>query len=269
MHAYNRFYFICLASLIFNNFIFGCSFKVIIPSYNNIRWYRMNLDSVIKQHYPPELFHIIYIDDASTDGTASAVKAFIEEKNIKNITLIQNSKNKGALQNIYEAVHDALDQDIIILVDGDDWLNDNEALSYLAEIYSTQDVWVTYGSFITKQSTKPRGEPIPSQIITTKKIRSYKWVSSHLRTFYAKLFKKIDISDLMAHETFFEAAWDLAIMFPLLEMAEERSLFIEKPLYFYNLHNPLSDFRKKRALQAQLETYIRSKNPYSRLENLF
>src|SRR3989304_6153185 len=40
---------------------------VVIPSYNNKQWYQKNLDSVLTQNY--HNFRIIFIDDASPDGT--------------------------------------------------------------------------------------------------------------------------------------------------------------------------------------------------------
>ncbi len=42
-------------------------FVFIIASYNNSEWYKNNLDSVFAQDY--ENYRIIYIDDASPDGT--------------------------------------------------------------------------------------------------------------------------------------------------------------------------------------------------------
>ena len=66
---------------------------VIIPSYNNINWYRKNLDSVFAQDYSN--FTVVYIDDKSSDGTAAAVKDYIKEHGIDHkITLICNTKNK-------------------------------------------------------------------------------------------------------------------------------------------------------------------------------
>ena len=42
-------------------------FVVIVPSYNNSEWVERNLRSIFEQKY--DNFRVIYIDDASTDGT--------------------------------------------------------------------------------------------------------------------------------------------------------------------------------------------------------
>ena len=50
------------------------NFVFIIPSYNNEKYYKKNLDSVINQTY--KNWRIIYIDDASTDNTFELVKKY-------------------------------------------------------------------------------------------------------------------------------------------------------------------------------------------------
>lgn len=51
---------------------------VIIPSYNNKKLYERNLLSVVEQEYSN--YHVIYVDDCSSDGTATFVEAFIQKK---------------------------------------------------------------------------------------------------------------------------------------------------------------------------------------------
>jgi len=100
---------------------------IVIPSYNNKEYYKDNLDSVINQNY--QNFHILYIDDDSTDGTGSLVQEYIREKKLDaKITLIQNKKRLKALQNIYNAVRMCNPTDIIVTVDGDDFLFGTQVL---------------------------------------------------------------------------------------------------------------------------------------------
>src|SRR6516164_7423409 len=94
---------------------------VIIPSYNNHQWYGRNLSSVIGQDY--QSFRVIYVDDCSSDGTGELVKQFIADTDSESlIQLISNSDRIGALQNIYNTVNTCDDEEIVILLDGDDWL---------------------------------------------------------------------------------------------------------------------------------------------------
>ncbi len=53
-------------------------------------------------------------------------------------------------------------------------------------------------------------------------------MTSALRTFKYKLWKNIKEEDLKNREgKFYEAAWDLAFMFPMFEMAGEKIEFVK------------------------------------------
>ena len=90
---------------------------------------------------------------------------------------------------------------------------------------------------------------------------------SHLKTFYAWLFKKIDVEDLKIGGEFFPMTWDQAMMFPMLEMAGDRHAFIKETLYVYNMTNPINDNRVNAKLQRDLEKRIRSKPSYDKLRS--
>jgi glycosyltransferase involved in cell wall biosynthesis len=265
-------FFVCFS--IFNKTV-ELPITIIIPSYNNIRWCEQNLISIFQQNY--NNYTIIYIDDCSTDGTSEKVKNLITLYNQSNrFQLIENGFNKGALCNIYEAVHTCPNNTIIALVDGDDWLVNAEVLNKINSIYSNKEkeIWLTYGQFIEA----PHGnnhygaigfcKPISEEVIKNNSFRKEKKLPSHLRTFKAGLFKAIQKTDLLYENTFFAMTWDMAMMFPMIEMAAERHYCFREPLYAYNLCNPISDWRKNGSLQAHLEHVIRNKEPYERLEKL-
>ena len=50
---------------------------ILIPSYNNSRWYKENLDSIINQNYSN--YRIVYVDDCSPDNTGQLVETYIKE----------------------------------------------------------------------------------------------------------------------------------------------------------------------------------------------
>src|SRR5690242_8244224 len=110
------------------------SLVIIIPSYNNQRYYKQNLDSVFYQLY--DNYRVIYIDDCSNDGTYNLVNDYIENlpgqicsawehlsrdlAKESRITFIRNKQRLGALQNLYNAIHSCKDYEIVITLDGDD-----------------------------------------------------------------------------------------------------------------------------------------------------
>jgi hypothetical protein len=243
---------------------------VIIPSYNNSRYYKQNLDSVFNQMY--QNYRIIYIDDASSDSTGALVENYVNEKHQgSRVTLIRNKQRVGALANIYNAIRLCEPNDIIINLDGDDVFFDNNVLAYINKIYQDLSVWMTYGQFrYVPQEGYGRAQQLPLRIIQNNDFRSYDWVTSAPRTFYVQLFNKIDPKDLRDQDgKFFKVAWDLAYMFPMLEMAGFHSRFIARILYDYNRSNAINDDKVNPELQIALDKRIRLGKKYQALAKLF
>ncbi len=245
------------------------SIVVIIPSYNNKQWYKKNLDSVFSQSY--QNYRVIFIDDASPDSTGLLAKSYIKMSGQeKRVTFIQNEKRVGALANIYHAAWLCDPTEIIVNLDGDDWLADEEVLSTLSRVYDDPDVWMTYGQFVMYPcGTMGWAEQVPSVVIENNLFRAYLWVTSHLRSYYAGLFQKINREDLLNEGEFFPMAGDLALMFPMLEMAGIHSRFVPDVLYIYNIATSNNDYKVDHSLQLHLTSVIRSKEKYKPLAELF
>jgi glycosyltransferase involved in cell wall biosynthesis len=245
-------------------------FSIVIPSYNNEQWCIRNLESCLNQTYP--YFIIYYIDDCSQDSTGKLVDAYVKSHKLeKKCIVIHNKERHGALENIYNTIQTIPSYRVVVLVDGDDFLAHPNVLEKLVSVYRDGKIWMTYGDF----KSEPEGYPspcrkIPSKIAKHNSFRSYSWVASHLRTFYAGLFQKIKKEDLQYEGKFLPVSWDLAMMMPMLEMSSRAHFrFIPEVLYIYNVHNPLNDFRERHELQIKLNYYIRGKTPYTPLETLF
>ena len=233
---------------------------VLIMSYNNLKWYEKNLRSVLEQNY--DNFRIIYVDDASNDGMSEKVGEWATKD--KRIQYVRNSMNLGPMANLYHGVHQCQDHEIVVILDGDDWLAHDRVLSRVNEIYANPDTWVTYGSYIYYPSYK-KGECsklIPQEVISKKQLRGYPWSSSHLRTFYAGLFKQIKLQDFLLDGKFYPAACDYASMIPLLEMAGPHSHFVNEILYVNNRDNVLNEDKVYNKEQLVVPQYVRSLLPY-------
>lgn len=239
-------------------------FTIVIPSYQNKEWCEKTLLSVLSQKYSN--FRAIYTDDCSTDGTAEEAERVLSkhDKN-KRVKLIKNEERLFAVRNIYNMVHSCDDDEIILILDGDDWMNGPNVLTRLNEEYQ-KGVWMTYGQYISYHDQEIGCScTIPREIIETGLFRRYKWCSSHLRTFYAWLYKMIKQEDLMHFGKWLTMSGDLAIMFPMLEMAGPKQSFIPDILYVYNYTSPLNDGKVNRNLQIELERKIRSMPKYQRI----
>lgn len=245
-------------------------FVLIIPSYNNSAFVEKNLRSVFTQNY--KNYRVIYIDDHSSDDTYSKAKKLIHNLDQeKRTTLIHNAQNQGALSNLYNAIHSCADHEIVILIDGDDFLAHENVLSILNEAYQDPNVWMSYGNFLDYPSYKQFPvccKPLPESVIKKNSYRKYEWVTTHLRTFYASLFKKVALNDLVYRGRFYPMGWDLAFMLPLLEMSGTHTKFINEVLYLYNRNNPISDHRVNFEFQQECANSVRSKKTYENLPAL-
>lgn len=243
-------------------------FVIIIASYNNERWCVWNLRSVLRQDYGN--YRVIYVDDCSTDRTRSLVESFVKKHDVnQRITIVHNKTRQGALANHYEAVHKYCDDsEVVVVLDGDDALMGSNVLSHLNEIYCTKDIWLSYGQFQELHGGNIGFcRPVPRHIVQEHKFRKWELMPSHLRTYYAWLFKAIEKKDLVDDNgSFFTMTGDLATMMPMIELAAKGHVwFSKKVLYTYNNINPISDHCKDRGLQYKIDKHIRSLPPYQPL----
>ncbi|MFH1831299.1 MAG: glycosyltransferase, partial [bacterium] len=243
------------------------TFIIVIASYNNKDWYKKNLDSVFMQKY--DNYHVIYIDDFSPDNTGKLVEQYIKEKKQEHkVTLIKNTQRMGAMANFYNAIQLCDKTQVIVQLDGDDWFANDHVLELLNKVYADPNVWLTYGQYEEYPSGKVGiCDHVPEDITKTNNFRNYKWVTSALRTFYAGLFQLIKKEDLLYEGEFFTMTHDLAIMFPMLEMAGFNSKFIPDVLYIYNKATPINDHKVNRDLQIKLRDFILGKTRYTRIKN--
>ena len=89
-----------------------------------------------------------------------------------------------------------------------------------------------------------------------------------MRTYRAFLFRMIKEEHLMYEGEYFKAGCDIGAGIPMLEMAGDKSRFIDEILYIYNVANPTRDGATKVARQVEVANYIRSKERYQRIESV-
>jgi len=239
-----------------------------MPFFNVEPWIKNGIKSLRQQTY--KNFKCLLIDDMSTDGSCDLIEQ--EIKGDSRFRLLRNSEKKYGLRNYYEGIKltNPKKDDIIITLDGDDWLYNTNVLKTLDTVYTESDCWLTYGNYIRY----PTGElghctKYPDHVIQGGLYRQDVWRASQPRTFKYGLWEKIKIDDLKDEEgNFYSVAWDFAFMFPLLEMSAEKHVFIDQILYVYNRDNPSNDDKLYMDRQVATGDKIRTFKPYKRLEYL-
>ena len=222
---------------------------VISPFYNASSFIENCINSVAAQIY--DNYEHILIDDCSTNGSNVALNLITSlPENIRHkFRLIKNSTNKGAVYNHISTIRELDDDDIVILLDGDDWLaNRPDIFQYYNHIHNDYDF--TYGSCWSLVDNIPLvSQPYPSKVKANKAYRKhmFNWYApyTHLRTLKAKLLKyELDKDFTNEDGEWFRAGGDLSTFYKAIENCDpERIYCVSDIVYQYNDINPLNDYK--------------------------
>jgi hypothetical protein len=202
----------------------------------------------------------------STDNSVQICKSLISEDS--RFKLIINTEKKFKLKNIDELILSFDDEDIVIELDGDDFLLNSDVVGDIRKIYSDKRVWLTNGSFMYSN-----GGPGFSQKCNPNTVRKDQFRFSHLRTWKTFLWKSIP-KDYLRDDNgeYFKSAADVAYTFSLLELAgEENYRFLPNLYYVYNAESPYNDHKVGSATggghqeQERCSNIIRNKTKLKKL----
>ena len=237
-------------------------FNIVVPVFNSEKYIEKCLNSIVKQSY--QRFQVQVVDDCSSDSSYDIAYSVCEKN--KNFKLSRNHRRIGALNNIFNLLHTKIKEPsktIDVIIDGDDCLYSSDVFNIIEEKYIKTKCLITYGSHISSKGVQ--GKKYPRFIREFNLFRNYFWYASHLKTFRHDLWLAINPQDLInKNREYYSVAWDLAIMFPMLEMAGNRQEFISDILYCYNDNNPISDHKIRRKEQILSAKEIRQKKRYKR-----
>ena len=248
-------------------------FVFIIPSFNNQDWIEKNLSSIMKQQYP--FWRVIYIDDASTDKTEPMFNTMIKKSKFsKKFEYLRNQKNMKQAYSRYRGYNHrtCMQHEVAILLDGDDWLYDEQVLSHLNHLYQNHDIVMTWGQFYYhgKNDNKLSGfGTFPEDIAN---YRTYpRMVCQHLRTAKIELLQAIPKSYLQDHHNkWYECCTDVAENMCLLELSGGKYLNSQKPLCVYNTINSVKypnsyynteQYHDKKRVRTTIMNKIKNEQP--------
>lgn len=234
-------------------------FIILVHTFNHKDYIRRCLDSILSQDY--KNYEVVVIDGQSRDETWDIINTYPFHVNIIEDTDVIFMGMIRAIK-LY-AKHR---EDIIVLLDGDDYFAGDFVLSVLNSVYQN-NIWLTYGQYLPESKDyQDMCQPITNTRIYR---QSGRWVTSHLKTFKRWLWDKIKHKDLQDDEGhYLKTSGDRAFMYPMIEMAGvKRIKFISKVLYIYNDINPNSKTRSKGGAEESIRVaeYVMRKPVYKEL----
>jgi glycosyltransferase involved in cell wall biosynthesis len=238
--------------------------RILTPVYNATAYLPKCIDSLRRQSM--ELFQCYILDDCSTDKSATIAERLTSSDD--RFCVIRNTEKLWQPGNYQQVLRENYvhDEDIVVCVDGDDWLPDADVLSRVVAAYQDPTVWLTWGSFWhLHRGQMHNGLSCAVDDVTQQ--RKAVWHTSHLRTWKAFLWRAIRDEDLRGPSgCYWETAGDLAFMYPMLEMAtNSHAKYLPEYNYVYNHDNPLCDSSVRGGLQKHYEHLIRNMPVYAPL----
>jgi glycosyltransferase involved in cell wall biosynthesis len=229
---------------------------------------RTCLESVIDQSFRNWAAYVT-VDPCGDKTFANAVKVAAAEPRIH---VRRTLTRRYSLQNLVDTItcSNAGPEDIIVMLDGDDWFASRDALRMIAEMYEHSGCWMTYGSWLSNvPGPNGRYDGLwPAYAEGTSDFRHTRWLGTAVRTWKKWLWDLIDDSDLRGSSgDYFRIAEDQAIMLPMLEMSGTVwAKHIPDPIMVYNKTIRYVIPEALEAERQEVATLIDRRAPYRRLE---
>lgn len=216
------------------------------------------LNSILSQEYDNYIVYLL--DNASDDGTTSLVEE--SEK----IHICRSSSQLATLETLHNALTTLAikDEDIVLILPGEDCLLGEFVFQLINEKYNAGKL-LTYGQFIDNCGNV--SNVVPYSKVEFDNIRKAPWKAAHLITFKYRLFKELTLLDpdsrqlkFSGDDRFYDSAYDLALMLPLMEIAGyEKIGAIHNVLYCHRSFPKKSLTQMERLQQMKTEQDIRGK----------
>ena len=232
--------------------------------YNAENYVERSILSIMGQTYKDFKCYITH--DMSTDKSVEKIKNLI--KNDDRFILVDDYEKKlyqaGNFDRTIRYNPNISDDELLIEVDGDDWLPDSKVFERINNLYKDPNVWIANGSF--KYSNGTPGFSSPQTNFDN--LRQNRFTASHIRTWRAFLWRNIKEEDLRDENgDYWQWSGDLCFMYPMLEMAgEEHYRFMPEINYVYNGENPINEHKVDMTMVNDHATKIRNKIPYKKIQ---
>ena len=215
------------------NYAISNKILVLIIFYNCFDYLDECIESIVNQNYTN--FEIFMYNDGSTDNSEKICNKY--SKMYDNFHYIYHKTNEGPASARYNGFNFLKNyvnsyNDIILQIDGDDFLCTKNAFKIINDTYNTSKCNVTFGSMIGKYSNGVK--PINLEDNNFKKT----WLYDHPRSFIAFFLNEFDISLFTMNSKYLTRYTDRLFMYHVLERSGYKNIRkIPIELYNYRSHS--------------------------------
>ena len=221
-----------------------------VTHYKTPMYLQKCLDSLFSQTCSTP-FHVHVVDDMSEMKEVDTLLDTWAQKEPTRLTIYRNTQRLNKGQNLFQLLEKGTfhPEDVLGIVDGDDWLATPTALQRVINEYVQTDCWMTYGSYACSDGTTGNcTSPLtPAHLACEAAGRGFRevpWIFSHFFTAKAFVWARVPrtVLDFSEHPTHDGSTSDQLFNIPIAEMASSKHIrHIPDILYIYNNQNPLSD----------------------------
>ena len=261
--------------------------KIVVTNYDSDYGIRRCLKSIKNQKY--KYYDVVVVDDCSKDTTQwKFIQKFCKKNSWK---CLRTSRNVGSLYCYVLGInaHRCKLNDVIVMIDGDDWLIRNDAFKIVRNSYrSDSELCLTFGNYMNFVSDLRKYQlpgntelinnniPYLDKIIMERSYRKEPWFYFPMRTFKYFIWQQLDQSRLIDKDgigqqdkkgkgKMYRIATDRILMYPLLEIANGRIKFIQEFIYAYNIHmRNIDKFQESEEYEekARIINYLKQQTPH-------
>lgn len=238
------------------------TFRVCIAGRNHEAYTEQCIESVLGQEGDVV---IDWTDDASNTSDAIAIAAKTVEHTYRapkeEHRLMANLGRLGGIENLWRAALRAKEDDVCVILGGDDWLEPG-AIARIAKEYEDPECWMTYGTYRNDDGSPPVCSKWDG---SDPRDLMFLWAPLTVR---GALIRKVLEDDLKIGGWFLPSSGDVGLTLPLVEMAgPERCRYIED-IWFVRRMHAQNDHALDRRLQDFCSWMAYAKPRYSKLASL-
>lgn len=216
-------------------------FKIVVSNHNSNGFIIKCLKSIKKQKY--KYYDVVVIDDHSDDLREwEFIRKYCKKQKWKSL---RTSRSVGSLYcyNLAINMHKCKDNDIILMINGHDWLFTKDSLKIYKSVYKkSKELCFTFGNHINyipglrKYQPNNKSHTIKSEweiindIIHNDSYRQNRWIYFFPITFKYYLWKNLNKEYLLGPDKRFYKN-NRVIVYPLLEIAQGRIQYISDITY--------------------------------------
>jgi glycosyltransferase involved in cell wall biosynthesis len=236
-------------------------FVIICPMYNCSSTLTRLLHSLFGQSYYN--WKLILLDDMSDqqerEECARIITTFktLRKTDCKRVKVVWNDRKKWEMENVLYGIKNfCLDDDIIVRIDGDDFLTELDAFYILNQYYQqthAEIIWTAHRwGFTDNNISGPLGIDDDPYVTS--------WRSSHLKSFRKYLLNDIPYENFLnQNNELVKRCGDQALTLPVLYKTKKR-LYVPRVMYHYSIKFEKETFQSDDAkFQKEEAEFIRKR----------